>query len=299
MSMPTPRESILRTIRRWEGVYGNQAWDPGNWVTMPNGTRQLLGTKFGVTPAALAAHRGKQPWQMTVADMKAMPIEEAGDIGEMMFYRGTGIDQLPWGPATDVLMDIGWGTGVPQAVKLMQRLVGVNADGRIGPLTIEAYKRWVAKIGWEQAVRELHRVRMDFYRLLGRQDPVHFGPPQPGWKNRADWMTPEGMPSYKPGEWWADWKDNIPPLPVAAEIAPKPAPADKQAPVAPPPKPSTVDKTLGTVAAGAAAATPIVTPLFGADWKVVVAIVAGLIVAGIAGLVVWRLHQRDKREAAT
>lgn len=289
MSIPTPRDCIRYAIERWEGVYGNDSYDPGNWITMPDGTRQIAGSKYGVTPAALAAHRGKKPWEMTADVMKAMPLEEALDIGETMFYRGTGIDTLPWGPATAVLLDIGWGTGVGQAVKLMQRLVGVNADGRIGPLTIDAYTRWIASVGWEQGTREMHRIRMEFYRMLGRQNPAAFGPPQPGWKNRADWMLPGG-------EWWAHWAE-MPPLPTPAEIAPKPA-AVAQKPVAPAPEASGGKAIAGVLGGGGLVTTlaPTVAPhIFTANWTSILAIGGVIVVGAAVAFLIWRLHEHDKQ----
>lgn len=292
--IPTPRDCIGYAIDRWEGVYGDQAWDPGNWITMPNGTRQIAGTKYGVTPAALAAHRGKQPWEMTRDIMKAMPREEALDIGETMFYRGTGLDRLAWGPATAVLVDIGWGSGVRQAILFAQRLAGVKDDGVVGPMTVQAYARWVASIGWEKATREVHRVRMAFYIYLGQKDPVHFGPPQPGWKNRADWMLPGG-------DWWKHWEE-MPPLPVAPESPVLPAPPDKQKPVAPAPEASG-GKTIAGVIGGGGVATTLATTaaphLFTADWKVIVAIAGAVIVGGAVAFLIWRLHEHDKQARLT
>lgn len=215
----TVRQAMAHHIAAWEGGFQNYSWDPGNYV---NG--RLIGTMRGVTPAILAAHRGIDPATVTVAMMQSVTLGEACDIAETRFYRGTGLDLLPWGPATDVLVDIGWGSGPRQAVIFAQRLAGVNADGAIGPVTVAAYTAWVARVGWEQAVREVHRVRMDFYRLLGRQNPAQFGPPQLGWKNRAD--------SCLPGTaWWGKWQP-LPPTPDAPDTQPLARPAEYALPTA-------------------------------------------------------------------
>lgn len=283
--MPTPRDQIKRTIAKWEGLFQAYTWDPGNYVTMPNGTSRLVGTMRGVTPSVLAAHRGIPAWQITEGIMRSVSEDEAADIGFTRFYKGTGLDLLPWGPATDVLMDIGWGSGPRQAILFAQRLAGVRDDGVVGPLTIASYTRWVAAVGWEQAVREVHRVRMDFYRLLGRQNPAKFGPPQPGWKNRADWMLPESA------EWWSHWKADMAPLPVPPMEQPKALPPEDSAPAPAPAPPAGInlDKALAVATAVPGAAAPFLS----SDYKVVAIVIGGF----LAALLIWRLTGIGKRIA--
>lgn len=283
--MPTPRDSLKHTIAKWEGLFQAYTWDPGNYVTMPNGTSRLVGTMRGVTPAVLAAHRGLRPWEVTEAIMQSVTLDEAAEIGEMRFYRGTGLDLLPWGPATDVLVDIGWGSGPKQAILFAQRLAGEHDDGVVGPLTVAAYTRWVASVGWEQAVREVHRIRMDFYRLLGRQNPAKYGPPQPGWKNRADWMLPESA------EWWAPWQADMPQLPMPPAELPRPLPAEETAPAPTPAPPAGVG--LDKAIAAGTALMPAAAPFLTADWRVL-AIIAGAVLGGI---LIWRLSTGHKRTA--
>jgi hypothetical protein len=56
--MPNLLDCLKRNIAKWEGEFQTQANDPGNYVTMPDGSRRLVGTMRGVMPAVLTAHRG-------------------------------------------------------------------------------------------------------------------------------------------------------------------------------------------------------------------------------------------------
>ena len=231
--MPTPLESLKRTIVRWEGGFQAQATDPGNYVTVPDGSRRLIGTMRGVTPAVLAAHRGIAVQDLTRKMMHSVTLDEAAEIGLTRFYKGTGLDLLAWGPATEALVDFAWGSGPGQAARSLQRLLGVVADGAIGPITVDAYARWVAGQGWEAATRAVRDMRIAFYDLIIQRNPV-LRVYRQGWYNRADWMTPESP------EWWAPWAAVSAPLPATADryagTLPKPVePAPVLVPEAPKP----------------------------------------------------------------
>jgi len=318
--MPTPREDIKHAILRWEGPVPKGPysdgymqwldWDPGNAVTMPDGRTVIVGTNYGVTPATLAAHRGVKPWEITREIMSSLQVDEAADIGLMRFYKGTGLDLLPWGPTTSSLVDAGWASGPGQAVLFAQRLAGVIADGVVGPLTIDAYSRWIARVGWEKATQELHAMRLAFFEMLGRQNPAAFGPPQRAWRERALGFKPDSYPDGV--KWWARWAADMPPLPVPAAVSPKPAPPEAQAPIAAAPAPASKSRTLkaaATAAAGGAATmadkatdggvTDIITTtttkvlgLAGVGGAVMW-IAVGITIAG-AGYAIWRVV-RDRR----
>lgn len=235
--MPTPKEEIARAIVRWEGLFQAQPQDAGNYV---NG--RLIGTMRGVTPAVLAAHRGVPAVTITEADMRSVALEEAAEIGATRFYAGTGLDMLPWGPATAALVDVGWGSGPRQAVLFAQRLSGAVADGKVGPDTVAKYSNWVRDVGWEDATRAVNRVRRDFYALIIARNP-QWEIYRQGWNNRADWMMP-----IAGADWWKAWEANMPALPqhvvVGGTVKPEP--------VASAPKPAGKSRTLKAVATAAA-----------------------------------------------
>lgn len=293
--MLTPKEELARAITRWEGLFQAQPQDAGNYV---NG--RLVGTMRGVTPAVLAAHRGVPAATITEADMRSVTLEAAAEIGENRFYKGTGLDQLAWGPATAALVDVGWGSGPRQAVLFAQRLSGAAADGVIGPETVAKYANWVRDVGWEKATRAVNRMRRDFYALIISRNP-QWEIYRQGWNNRADWMLPGG-------EWWKEWATALPALPQHVIVGG----AVKPGPVAAAPKPASESRTLKAAAAAATsavataadkaadgaiteaistAATKIVG--FAALGGVVMWLVIGLTLAG-TGYAIWRVVQ-DRR----
>lgn len=216
--MITPRDFLKMVIGRWEGLYSDNPGDTGNWAG-----GKLIGTMRGVTPNALAAHRGINADSLTPDDMKALSLDEAAEIGMTDFYQRPHFDMLEWGPATAALLDFGWGAGPGQAVKSMQRLVGANPDGGIGPLTASAYNVWITRIGWQGATQAVHDMRCAFYRQICNTNPSYNQFLQ-GWINRADWAS-----GINP-QWAALW-DAPSPAPVAMPPIPEVPPMPKPPPL--------------------------------------------------------------------
>jgi lysozyme family protein len=187
----TPLEFLRLVIERWEGGYQSYADDRGNWVTNPGGMRIKIGTMRGVTPEALAKHRGVPAWTLTPDDMKSVTLDEAAEIGLTHYYRAPRFDLLTWGAATASLVDFGWGSGPGQATLSMQRLVGVAADGIIGPVTAKAYGAWATRLGDKAALQAIHDMRAAFYRHIAEINPDNQKFLQ-GWLNRDDWASCSG-----------------------------------------------------------------------------------------------------------
>ncbi|HTR86196.1 MAG TPA: glycosyl hydrolase 108 family protein [Reyranella sp.] len=188
--MITPLDFLKLVIVKWEGGYQAYTDDAGNWVTLPDGSRRDVGTMRGVTPTALASYRGIAPSTLTPVDMQAVTLEEAAAIGLASFYHAPRFDLLAWGPAAAALLDFGWGAGPGQAALSLQRLIGVRADGVVGPETATAYAAWEARLGRRGALLAVHDMRASFYRHL-----AEIVPPDrqflAGWLNRDDWASAE------------------------------------------------------------------------------------------------------------
>lgn len=200
----TPEEGFAHAIKTWEGGYQAMPEDTGNWVTLPNGEERLVGTNLGVTPAALAKHRGKHPYEITEDDIRGLQIEEAVEIGMTHYYRAVGYDKLPWTPVTEVWVDIGWGSGPRTSIKHLQRLIGTGDDGVIGPYTIKAFTEWLRGADGlpsleehKRAVSQTYNWRASFYRDITRRRPANKRFLR-GWLNRARYYTPGTS-------WWGEW----------------------------------------------------------------------------------------------
>lgn len=198
MSKPTPAEFFGQIIRAWEGGYQSYREDQGNYVRFPNGTLVDIGTNFGVTPNALAAHRGVLPYTLIADDMKALKIEEAEEIGIKHYFHEPGFDKLPWGPATASSVDFGWGSGPATSIIHLQRLCGAPPDGGIGEITEGLYTKWEASLGWAAATQAIHDDRLRFIDAIIARNPDDEKFRQ-GWYNRDNWLSQANK------SWWDSW----------------------------------------------------------------------------------------------
>lgn len=97
-----------------EGGYVNHPHDPGGE------------TKFGISKRSYPAE-----------DIKALTVEQAKAIYKRDFWGPAGCDAIPEALRFDVF-DTAVNSGVSAAVKMLQRAVGEDVDGVLGPLTLQA-----------------------------------------------------------------------------------------------------------------------------------------------------------------
>lgn len=112
----------LTAVLKHEGGYVNNPKDPGG------------PTNLGVT---LANFRRFVKPDGTIADLKALTIEQAAVVFRREYWDEVMASDLPDGIDL-VVFDFAVNSGPSRAAKLLQRLVGVSQDGKIGPKTIKA-----------------------------------------------------------------------------------------------------------------------------------------------------------------
>lgn len=122
----------LRLCFGAEGGYSNAKSDSGNYL---NG--RLVGTKYGVTGKTLAAHLGKP--SVSAERVQALTLAEAETIYRKSYWTQSGGDVLPKG-LDYAAFDFGVNSGPNRAVKVLQDVVGVKADGWIGEQTLAAVR---------------------------------------------------------------------------------------------------------------------------------------------------------------
>jgi len=131
MADPTTGERFARCldlVLAEEGGYADHPSDPGG------------ATKFGITHKTLARWRKVSPWwKLPKAEVKALGRPEAGQIYRSGYWTRIRGADLPAGLDL-ALFDYAVNSGPPRAVKALQELVGVKADGWIGPLTLAAVR---------------------------------------------------------------------------------------------------------------------------------------------------------------
>ena len=143
----------------------------GGYVNNPKDTGGA--TKYGITHKTLAAHRGVA--SVTTAQVKSLSIEEATEIYRRSYWVQSGGDLLPVG-IDFMAFDYGVNSGPAQAVKSLQRIVGVTADGIVGGQTVAAVKAYKGDLIAAYAAERLRFMRtLKTWSTFGR-----------GWQKRVE-----------------------------------------------------------------------------------------------------------------
>jgi lysozyme family protein len=109
-----------------EGGYTNNPKDSGNWTSGRVGVGDLKGTKFGVAASSYPN-----------VDIKNLTLDQAKEIYRRDYWDALSLGSLPEAVRFD-LFDTAVNSGVGTAKILLQRALGVKADGVVGPKTIAA-----------------------------------------------------------------------------------------------------------------------------------------------------------------
>ncbi len=163
---PSNFESCLDLIFGREGRFSNNPQDNGG------------ATQFGITLATLKSWRKSQgdKREITEADVRALKKDEAGAIYRNRYWNPIRGDELPRGVDL-IVFDFGVNAGPVTSAKMLQKIVGADPDGAIGPATL----RCVALMKPRDIIDEMARRRLTYYK--GLDDWETFGK---GWTNRTD-----------------------------------------------------------------------------------------------------------------
>jgi lysozyme family protein len=139
-------EHCLEMLLEHEGGFVNHPKDPGGM------------TNLGVTKAVYDQHLGRES---TEAEMRALTPEDVGPIYKSNYWDKARCDDLPLGVDWSVF-DWGVNSGMSRPAKALQRIIGVTADGGIGPYTLRA----VGDNDSKELVAKMHDARQHFYENL-------------------------------------------------------------------------------------------------------------------------------------
>src|SRR3981081_1194708 len=118
-------DEALKRVLAHEGGYSNHPSDPGG------------PTNWGIT-----IHDARAYWKedAPAAEVRGMPVAVAKDIYRSKYWDAMRCDDLPSG-VEYAAFDYGVNSGIGRAARVLQRLVGADVDGEIGPETIAATAR--------------------------------------------------------------------------------------------------------------------------------------------------------------
>jgi len=137
-------EECMARLLEHEGGYVNHPNDPGGE------------TNLGVTRAVYEQYAGRQVMD---GEMEGLTHDDVYPLYKENYWDRVRGDDLPSGVDWAVF-DWGVNSGTSRAAKALQRVVGVEQDGGIGPMTLQA----VASVESAGIIDQLHYMREGFYR---------------------------------------------------------------------------------------------------------------------------------------
>lgn len=92
-------------------------------------------TNYGITQQTLSIWLG---WDASVSDVRALTKSDARKIYHSLFVTHPQFDQIADLPLRAQVIDAGVLHGTGWAAKQLQKIVGVEVDGAVGPVTLAA-----------------------------------------------------------------------------------------------------------------------------------------------------------------
>ena len=109
-----------------EGGYTQNPEDTGNWTGGRKGVGKLNGTKYGVSAASYPS-----------LDINSITLDDAKAIYHRDYWQVIRGDDFSF-PVSYALFDCAVNSGCASAAKLLQKVLNVSSDGKIGKQTIAA-----------------------------------------------------------------------------------------------------------------------------------------------------------------
>lgn len=156
-------EAFARVIGH-EGKFQNHYHDRGNWTSGQVGIGELRGTKYGISAMSYPKE-----------DIKNLTLERAKEIYHEDFWLRVRGDLLPNAIAYQ-LFDAAINHGIGNAIRMLQRAVGVADDGQLGPRTRDA----VYEKSTDDVLKLFLAERLEFFTRLSTWE--QFGK---GWARRV------------------------------------------------------------------------------------------------------------------
>ena len=165
-----PFRRALAFVLKVEGGYTNDPVDRGG------------ATNKGILQRVYDTYRKAEG--LRPADVRRILDIEVEEIYRDAYWLEGDCDRMAW-PVSLVHFDACVNTGVTQAAKFLQRSVGAEPDGRIGPKTLAALRAVLERETPLALAERLVRRREPFYRRLAEADPTQNRFLQ-GWLTRVE-----------------------------------------------------------------------------------------------------------------
>lgn len=159
-------DRVIRLVFGHEGGYANHPNDPGG------------PTKFGITAKTLGSFR-RLGRQATAQEVMALTLPEARAILVAQYAKPIQFDRLPEG-LDYAAFDFAVNSGPAQAVKTLQRILGLNEDGFMGETSIATVVAICKRGDLEDLIVRYCDARLAFMKRLRSWSSFSFG-----WSRRV------------------------------------------------------------------------------------------------------------------
>lgn len=156
---------LMPFILKWEGGYVNDPDDKGG------------ATNRGVTLATFRHYYGSEK---TAAQLRNLTNHQWLTIFKDGYWDRWKADQILNQNLANILVDWVWASGV-HGIKIPQRLLNVEADGKVGPITLTALNSKEP----EPFFKEIQAARIKFVENICEKDPTQLKFLK-GWINRIN-----------------------------------------------------------------------------------------------------------------
>jgi lysozyme family protein len=158
---------------KFEGGFQKNPKDKGNWTGGQIGVGELGGTKYGISA-------GSYP----NLDIENLTKDQAVEIYRRDYWNALHLDDIESDRIAWKIFDVSVNCGRGTAAKMLQKAVGVIADGLIGRITLEA----VNKADSVKVMNELVKLQQEHYENIHNENNDDFFA---GWMRRATDTAPE------------------------------------------------------------------------------------------------------------
>jgi len=162
-------------IENWEKTFAEVLKSEGGYVNDPHDHGGE--TNLGVTKAAWSEYMGRP---IADGEMKALTPGIVKPFYKIRYWDKCKCDSLPTG-VDYMVFDLAVNGGVGRGAKMLQTVVGVNADGAIGPATLAALA--ALKDDPKVLIGKMSQYKESFYKAIvaAKPDQEKF---LKGWLNR-------------------------------------------------------------------------------------------------------------------
>ena len=164
-------------ILAFEGGYEVDPADSGVY----NRLGVLVGSNMGVTPNTYELVLGRVP---TAQDMKDLTIEQFTKILKTLYWDKVQADKIEDQQVAEVIVDFAWGSGIDEVAKMVQGMVKVSMDGKIGPISLKA----INSSDPQSLTNKIVNRRIWFYNEIVLEHPK-WSKYLLGWVRRANSFT--------------------------------------------------------------------------------------------------------------